>query len=557
MAKRLRSDVTKKGPARAPHRALMYATGLSPSEVGKPFIGVVSSFTDLIPGHVHMRRLERAIEKGVHAGGGVSFIFCVPGVCDGIAMGHIGMHYSLPTRELIADMIESVTQAHQLDGLVMLTNCDKITPGMLMAAARLDLPTVVVTAGAMLAGRLGDVRLDLVGGTFEAVGKYQAGKMSLEELRACELRACPSAGSCQGLFTANTMACITEALGMSLPYCATTLAVSSIKDHQSYESGKRVVELVHQEVTARQFMTREAFENAIVVDMALGGSTNTALHIPAIAHEADIDLPLELFDKISRRTPHIANLRPGGDHMMEDLDRAGGLPAVFKRLGRRMKDTPSVSGLTVHKIATQAIVYDDDIIRSLKRAYHKEGGMAVLRGNLAPDGCVVKQSAVAPKMMKFTGTARVFLREAAAFKAIQQRKIKPGTILVIMGEGPRGGPGMREMLAATGALAGQGALESVALITDGRFSGGTRGCCIGHISPEAASGGTIGLVKTGDTITIDIPRRRLELKVAEDELKRRRKRAKPIVPAIRTGYLARYARMVGSAARGAMLEGPP
>ena len=552
--KRLRSDVTKKGPARAPHRALMYATGLSPSEVGKPFIGVVSSFTDLIPGHVHMRRLERAIEKGVHAGGGVSFTFCVPGVCDGIAMGHVGMHYSLPTRELIADMVESVTQAHRLDGLVMLTNCDKITPGMLMAAARLDLPTVVVTAGAMMAGRLGEARLDLVGGTFEAVGKYQAGKMSLEELRACELRACPGAGSCQGLFTANTMACITEALGMSLPYCATTLAVSSMKDHQAYESGKRVVELVHQDITARRFMTSQAFENAITVDMALGGSTNTALHIPAIAHEAGIELELELFDTISRRTPHIADLRPGGDHMMEDLDRAGGLPAVFKRLGRRLKDCPSVSGLTVRKIARQAIVYDDDIIRPLKRAHHKEGGMAVLRGNLAPDGCVVKQSAVAAKMMKFTGTAQVFLREVAAFKAIQKRRIKPGTILVITGEGPRGGPGMREMLAATGALAGQGVLESVALITDGRFSGGTRGCCIGHISPEAASGGPIGLVKTGDTITIDIPRRSLELKVSEGELTRRRKRAKPIVPEIRTGYLARYARMVGSAARGAVLE---
>jgi len=552
--KRLRSDVTKIGPARAPHRALLYASGASPAEIGKPFIGVVSSFTDLIPGHVHMRRLERAIEKGVHAGGGVSFTFCVPGVCDGIAMGHVGMHYSLPTRELIADMIESVTQAHQLDGLVMLTNCDKITPGMLMAAARLDLPTIVVTAGAMLAGRLGDLRLDLVGGTFEAVGKYQAGKMSLEELQVCELRACPGAGSCQGLFTANTMACITEALGMSLPYCATTLAVSSIKDHQAYESGKRVVELVSEEVTARRFMTRAAFENAVTIDMALGGSTNTALHIPAIAHEAGIELELGVFDRVSRRTPHIANLRPGGDHMMEDLDRAGGLPAVFKRLGRKIKDTPSVSGLTAREIARGAIVYDEDVIRSLKKAYHKEGGMAVLRGNLAPDGCVVKQSAVAAKMRKFTGTAQVFLREAAAFRAIQRRKIKPGMVVVIIGEGPRGGPGMREMLAATGALAGQGALGSVALITDGRFSGGTRGCCIGHVSPEAASWGTIGLVKTGDTVRIDIPNRSLELLVSEKELERRRGRAKPIVPAVTTGYLGRYAAMVGSAARGAVFE---
>jgi len=553
VAKRLRSDVTKRGPARAPHRALMYATGVSPAEVGKPFIGVVSSFTDLIPGHVHMRRLERAIEKGVHAGGGVSFTFCVPGVCDGIAMGHIGMHYSLPTRELIADMIESVTQAHQLDGLVMLTNCDKITPGMLMAAARLDLPTVVVTGGAMLAGRLGEARLDLVGGTFEAVGKYQAGQMSLEELRACELRACPSAGSCQGLFTANTMACITEALGLSLPYCATTLAVSSIKDHQAYESGKRVVDLVRQGTTARKFMTRESFENAITIDMALGGSTNTALHIPAVAHEAGIELELELFDRISRKTPHIASLRPGGEYMMQDLDRAGGIPAVFKRLGKRLSDTPSVSGLSVRKIAKGAVVYDEDIIRTLGKAYHKEGGMAVLRGNLAPDGCVVKQSAVAPNMMTFTGKAQVFLRETKAFKAIQGKKIQPGTVVVITAEGPRGGPGMREMLAATGALAGQGLLDSVALITDGRFSGGTRGCCIGHVSPEAALGGNIALVETGDEVSIDIPNRKLELLVSEDELERRRRRARPIKPAVTTGYLARYAQMVGSAARGAVL----
>ncbi len=554
MAKRLRSDATKKGPARAPHRALMYASGLSPKEVGKPFIGVVSSFTDLIPGHVHMRRLERAIEKGVHAGGGVSFTFSVPGVCDGIAMGHVGMHYSLPTRELICDMIECVVQAHQLDGLVMLTNCDKITPGMLMAAARLDLPTVVVTAGPMLAGRLGDERLDLVGGTFEAVGRYQAGKMSLEQLKACELRACPSAGSCQGLFTANTMSCITEALGLSLPYCAATLAVSSLKDHQAYESGERAVELVRKDYTARRFMTREAFENAITIDMALGGSTNTALHIPAIAREAGVDIELRLFDRISRKTPHIASLRPGGDHMMEDLDRAGGIPAVMKRLGVRIKDLPTVSGLSTRKIAKEAVVYDDDVIRSRAKAYHKEGGMAVLYGNLAPEGSVVKQSAVVPKMRTFTGEAIVFLREAAAFRAIQKRQIKPGQVVVIVAEGPAGGPGMREMLAATGALGGQGLLDSVALVTDGRFSGGTRGCCIGHASPEATRGGTIGLVKTGDRITIDIPNRKLELNVAEEELDRRRRRARKIVPEITTGYLARYAHMVGSAAEGAVLE---
>ena len=557
MARRLRSDVTKKGPARAPHRALMYASGLSPAEVTKPFIGVVSSFTDLIPGHEHMRRLERAIEKGVHAGGGVSFVFCVAGVCDGIAMGHIGMHYSLPTRELIADMIECVTQAHQLDGLVMLTNCDKITPGMLMAAARLDLPTVVVTAGPMLAGRLGETRLDLVGGTFEAVGKYQTGKISLEELRACELRACPGAGSCQGLFTANTMSCITEALGLSLPYCATTLAVSSAKDHIAYESGKQVVELVRRGWTARKFLTGQAFENAIAIDMALGGSTNTALHIPAIAHEAGLRLELGLFDRISRKTPHIANLRPGGDHMMEDLDRAGGIPAVMKRLGARLHDAPSVSGLSVRRIGREAVIYDDDVIRPLERAYHKEGGMAVLGGNLAPEGAVVKQSAVPATMLRFRGKALVFLREPAAFRAIAARKVPAGSVIVIVGEGPRGGPGMREMLAATGALAGQGALERVALVTDGRFSGGTRGCCIGHVSPEAALGGTIGLVKTGDTIAIDIPQRKLTLEVTEEELARRRKRARPIRPEIATGYLARYARMVGPASRGAVLEGGP
>ena len=541
----------------APQRSLLYATGKSPADLQKPMIGLVSSFTELIPGHVHFRRLEHDIEKGIHAGGGISYMFSVPGICDGIAMGHEGMHYSLPSRELIADMIETVTLAHRLDGLVMLTNCDKITPGMLMASARLNLPTIVVTGGPMLSGRKSGRRLDLVRDTFEAVGQRQAEKITDEQLRELEIEACPGCGSCQGLFTANTMSCVTEALGMSLPGCATSLAVSANKSRIAYASGERIATLVKENITPRSIMTREAFENALMVDMALGGSTNTCLHIPAIAHEAGVELPLDVIDDISRRTAHISNLRPGGDYFMEDLEWAGGIPAVIKRLGNRLNNCKvTVSGLSTRQVAQAAEISDEDVIRDIKSAHRPEGGIAVLKGNLAPDGSIVKQSAVTDSMMRYTGTAVCFESEEEAMKFILGGKVKAGQVLVIRYEGPRGGPGMREMLAPTAALVGQGMADKVALITDGRFSGGTRGPCIGHVSPEAASGGPIALVRDGDKIEIDIPNRVLKLVVVPSELKRRQESWKAPEPKIKHGWLARYAAFVTSASTGAVMGSP-
>ncbi|MBE3098240.1 MAG: dihydroxy-acid dehydratase [Planctomycetes bacterium] len=536
-----------------PARSLLLATGnVTPEDMGKPFIGLVSSFTDLIPGHAHMRRLERAIEHGVFAGGGVAWLFSVPGICDGVAMGHEGMHYSLPTRELIADMVESITLAHRLDGLVLLTNCDKITPGMLMAAARLDIPAIAVTAGPMLSGRYKMERLDLVHDTFEAVGRFKAGLISRNDLENLECEACPGGGSCQGLFTANTMACVTEAIGMSLPYCAAALCASAKKDRIAYASGKRIVDLVKKGLTARRIMTPAAFANGIAVDMALGGSTNTVLHIPAIANEAGIRLPLELFDRISRRTPHLTNFRPAGDMMMEDLDAAGGVPAILKRLKKSLNNCLTTSGKKTYAIADAARIDSDELIRPLDRPYHAEGGMAILRGNLCPDGAVIKQSAVSEKMRRFTGKARVFDGEQACNEAILGGKIKAGDFVVVRYEGPAGGPGMREMLAATAALKGLGMADKVYLMTDGRFSGGTAGPCIGHVSPEAAAGGTIALVKNGDEIRVDLDKRLVQLRVSAAELRKRRKAWKRPEPKIKTGYLARYARMVTSASTGAI-----
>jgi dihydroxy-acid dehydratase len=550
----MRSKAIKKGVERVPHRALLYATGIPRGEMDKPFIGVATSFTDIIPGHIGMRDLERFIEKGVHTGGGYPFFFGIPGICDGIAMGHKGMHYSLPSRELIADMVETIMEAHQLDGLVLLTNCDKITPGMLMAAARIDVPSIVVTAGPMISGRLRGKRLSLVNDTFEAVGKYKAGKLKAAEVEELEMCACPGAGSCQGMYTANTMACVTEALGMSLPGCATALAISSQKKRIAFESGRRIVELVNKGITPRSIMRKGSFENAIMVDLALGGSTNTALHIPAIAHDAGVDLELEAFDKLSKKTPHIANMLPGGEHFLEDLDEAGGIPAVMSRLKGRLRKMPTVSGRTIADIAAKAEVIDDDVVRPLARAYHKEGGMAVLRGNLAPDGAVVKQTAVSQKAMRFKGKAKVFNSEERAMRAILAGKIKPGDVVVVRYEGPKGGPGMREMLSPTATIAGMGLSESVALITDGRFSGGTRGPCIGHISPEAMEGGTIALIKDGDTISIDIPRRKLELMVPRAEISERKRKWRAPAPKIKKGWLARYAAHVSSAASGAVMR---
>jgi len=552
----MRSDMITKGLERTPHRALLKGAGVPQSEMEKPFIGVATSFTDLIPGHVGMRDLERFIEKGVHTGGGYSFFFGIPGVCDGIAMGHKGMHYSLPTRELIADMVESVAEAHRLDGLVLLTNCDKITPGMLMAAARLNIPSIVVTAGPMLSGRGSDGRrYSFVTDTFEAMARYKAGVIDGKELQACEDNACPGVGSCQGLFTANTMAILTETLGMSLPRCGTALAVSALKRRIAFASGEKIVELVRNQVTPRQILTREAFENAIRVDLALGGSSNTVLHLLAIAREAGVDLPLETFDILSRETPQIASMNPAGEHFMEDLDVAGGVLGVLKQLGDRIKDSQTVMGLSTLQLVSGIDKIDESVIRPVDKPVKKEGGIAVLFGNLAPKGAVVKQSGVSDKMMNFTGTARCFNSEEEAMAALMDGKIVSGNVVVIRYEGPKGGPGMREMLAPTAALMGLGLGDSVALITDGRFSGGTRGPCIGHISPEAMEGGPIALVEEGDQIVLDIPNRKLELIVDDKTLEQRKGAWQRPEPKIKTGWLSRYAKVVTSAYTGAITTG--
>ena len=549
----MRSDLIKHGLERTPHRALLKGTGVPQNQMDKPFIGVATSFTDLIPGHVGMRDLERFIEKGVHSGGGYAFFFGIPGVCDGMAMGHKGMHYSLPTRELIADMVESVAEAHRLDGLVLLTNCDKITPGMLMAAARLDIPCIVVTAGPMLSGRgQAGRKFSFVSDTFEAMARYKAGVISDKELQVCEDNACPGMGSCQGLFTANTMAILTETMGMSLPRCGTALAVSALKRRIAFASGEKIVELVHNNVTPRSIMTRAAFENAIRVDLALGGSSNTVLHLLAIAHEAGVELPLELFDTLGKDTPQLASMNPAGEHFMEDLDIAGGVSGVFKQLGNKIKDTQTLFGLTTHQLAESIQNVDDEVIHSLDNPIKKEGGIAILYGNIAPKGAVVKQSGVSAGMMKFEGVARCFDAEELAMAAIMDGKITAGEVIVIRYEGPKGGPGMREMLAPTAAIMGLGLGDSVALITDGRFSGGTRGPCIGHISPEAAEGGPIALVVDGDKILLDIPARRLELLVDETTMAARRAKWQAPQPKIKTGWLARYAKLVTSAHTGAI-----
>ncbi len=550
-----RSDEITLGFERAPHRALLLGTGIPRSEMGKPLIGVATSFTDLIPGHIGMRDLERFIEKGVHTGGGYSFLFGIPGVCDGIAMGHKGMHYSLATRELIADMVESIAEAHRLDGLVLLTNCDKITPGMLMAAARLNIPSIVVTAGPMLTGTGRDGRrYSFVTDTFEAMARYKAGAIDEQELTRCEEKACPGAGSCQGLFTANTMAILTETLGMSLVGCGTALAVSSHKRRLAFASGERIVDLVRNNVTPRQILTRAAFENAIRVDLALGGSSNTVLHLLSIAHEAEVEVPLELFDELSRTTPQLASMDPGGKYFMEDLDAAGGVPGVLSQLGELVLDNPTLSGPTVKEIVSGVPPVDETIIQPMSAPVRAEGGIAILRGNLAPDGAVVKQSGVSEKMMHFEGRARCFDSEEQAMAALMGSQIVAGDVVVIRYEGPKGGPGMREMLAPTATLMGLGLGDSVALVTDGRFSGGTRGPCIGHVSPEAMVGGPIALVEDGDSVRLDIPARRLELLVDEEELARRLKAWQRPAPKIGRGWLSRYAAAVTSANTGAICK---
>ena len=550
----MRSDKIKRGLERMPHRALLYATGLSKQDMAKPFIAVATSANDIIPGHIGMDRLERFIERGICAGGGVPFFFGIPGICDGIAMGHSGMKYSLPSRELIADMVETMMRAHSFDGLVCLTNCDKITPGMLMAIARLNVPSIVVTAGPMMSGRYKGRRLSLTADTFEAIGKFKKGQISQEDMEELECRACPGMGSCQGLYTANTMSCLTEAMGMSMPGCGTALAISADKDRIAQASGERIVNLVRRNVLPSTIMTKEAFENAIRVDMALGGSTNSVLHLTAIAKEAGVDLPLDTFDKISKKTPHISSIIPSGKYYMEDLDWAGGIPAVLKRLEKVLNDTMTSSGKTISQIAREAKIYDEDVIRPLKNPYHKEGGIAILKGNLAPDGAVVKQSAVSDRMLKFKGKAVVFNSEEEAQAEILAGKIKKGSVVVIRYEGPKGGPGMREMLAPTSAIIGMGLGEDVSLITDGRFSGGTQGACIGHISPEAQEGGPLAALKNGDEIIIDIPNRKLEVKLTASEIKSRLAKWKAPAPKVKEGWLVRYAQFATSADKGAVLK---
>ena len=549
----MRSDRVKLGLTQAPSRALLHACGLTREQLGKPFIGIANAYSDLVPGHIGLQRLARAVELGIAAGGGVPFQFGSIAICDGIAMGHRGMFYSLPSRELIADSVESMAEAYGLDGLVLLTDCDKITPGMIMAAGRLDLPAIVVTAGPMYSGRLQGRRLDLVHDTFEAVGRVQAGQMTEAELCALELEACPGEGSCQGLYTANTMACVTEAMGLSLIGCGTALAGSAKKQRIAYQTGERICDLVRAEITTRQILTPAALRNGIRVDMALGGSTNSCLHLAAIAHEAGVDLPLEAFDEISRVTPQIAHLRPAGEHMMEDLEWAGGISAVLHVLREVIESSPTVSGAEIREIAREAKVINPDVIRSLDKCYRAEGGIAVLRGSLCPDGAVIKQSAVSPAMRHFRGTALCFDSEEEAMHAILADRIPDGSWVIVRYEGPRGGPGMREMLSPTAALTGMGKEGSIALVTDGRFSGGTRGPCVGHVSPEAAAGGPLALVKDGDEIEIDLDARRLDLLVDESELSARRAIWQAPPAKITKGWLARYSQQVSSAAQGAVM----
>jgi len=547
---KLRSDAVKRGIERAPQRGIWKCLGVTDEDFDKPFIAVANSFAETVPGHMHLNRLAEYVKAGIHAAGGVPFEFNTIAVCDGLAMGHGGMHYSLPSRELIADSIEVVVEANRFDGVVLLTNCDKITPGMMMAAARLDIPAIVVTGGPMMSGRYRGRKVDVTS-IFEAVGRVSAGEITEEELKRIEDEAFPGCGSCNGMYTANTMACIAESIGLSLPGCASSLAVSSKKARIAKRSGERIVGMVKEELKPSDILTREAFENAITVDMALGGSTNAVLHLTAIANEAGVSLPLEVFDEIARRTPHICDMRPGGPHDLEELEAAGGIPAVMNVLRDQLHlEAMTVTGYSVGENIKDAVVYDTEVIRPIERPVHKEGGIALLKGNLAPNGALVKATAVPPGMLVHSGPARVFDSEEEAMKAILSGEINEGDVVVIRYEGPKGGPGMREMLSPTAAIAGMGLIESVALITDGRFSGATRGLCIGHVSPEAAAGGPIAAVKNKDVISIDIPRRKLRLEISDEELRRRLQGWKPKPPKISKGYLRRYSFLVQSADKG-------
>ena len=550
----MRSDIVKKGPTRCAHRSLFHAMGYGPEDLAKPLIGICNSFNEVIPGHIHLRDIAAAAKLGVAAAGGTPLEFPAIGVCDGIAMGHTGMKYSLASRELIADSIEAVAMASGFDGLVLIPNCDKVVPGMLMAAARLNIPSIVVSGGPMLAGRYHGYDIS-VSQSFEAAGKFAAGEMDASEMALLETEACPSCGSCAGLFTANTMNSLTEVLGMGLPGNGTIpAAYSGARRLLAKRAGEIVLELIKNDVKPRDILTRDAFENAITVDMAIGGSSNTVLHLTAIAHEAGIEIPLPLFDEISRRTPYITKLSPGGTHHMQDLNEAGGILAVMGELAK--KDLLHLDALTVTGTVGARIrgakILRPDVIRSVTDPYRPEGGIAILRGNLCPDYAVVKASAVKEDMLIYQGTAKCFDSEEAGVEAIMAGKIHDGDVVVIRYEGPKGGPGMQEMLNPTAVITGMNL--KVGLITDGRFSGASQGACIGHISPEAMEGGPIALIEDGDLITIDIPNRKLQLEVSEEELKRRKAVWRQPEPKIRTGYLARYAKLTTSASTGAVLR---
>ncbi len=553
----MRSDVVKKGIPAAPNRSLLYALGYTKEELERPLIGVVCSYNEIVPGHMNLDKIAEAVKAGIRAAGGTPVEFPAIAVCDGIAMGHVGMKYSLVTRDLIADSTEAMAMAHQFDGLVMIPNCDKNVPGLLMAAARVNVPTIFVSGGPMLAGRLNDGRRTCLSHMFEAVGSYYAGKLDEEGVEEYENNACPTCGSCSGMYTANSMNCLTEAIGMALRGNGTIPAVWSARLRLAKHTGMKIMELVEKNIRPRDIMTPKAFRNAESVDMALGCSTNTMLHLPAIAHECGVELSFDTANQVSAKTPNLCHLAPAGDTYMEDLERAGGVYAVMAELAKKkLIDTtlPTCSGKTIAENLEGVVNRDPEIIRPISKPYSKTGGIAVLRGNLAPDGCVVKQSAVAPEMMVHQGPARVFDSEEAAIEAIYAGKIRAGDVVVIRYEGPKGGPGMREMLNPTSAIAGMGLDKEVALITDGRFSGATRGASIGHVSPEAASGGNIALVEDGDTIIIDIPNHTITLAVTDIELAVRRAKWSCPEPKIKTGYLARYAKLVSSADKGAILE---
>ena len=552
----MRSDKMKRGIEKAPHRSLFYAMGCLPEELERPIIGIANSANELIPGHIHLDRISQAVKDGVRMAGGTPMEFSTIGICDGIAMGHEGMKYSLGSRELICDSVEVMAKAYPFDGLVLIPNCDKIIPGMMMAAMRLNIPCIMVSGGPMLAGRFRGKAVDLIS-VFEGVGKVAGGLMREEELSMLEGCACPGAGSCAGMFTANSMNCLSEALGIALPGNGTIPAVHAARIRLAKMAGKRIVDLVNKGIKPRDIVTMEAFVNAITVDMAFGGSSNTALHLPAIAYEAGMKLPLSLFDEISERVPHICNMSPAGPHHLEDLNEAGGVYGIMKELSKKgfiHKQCLTVEGKKVGEILKDITVADQNVIRSVKNPYHKKGGLAVLSGSLAPDGSIVKRIGVAESIWHFVGKAKVFESEEEAGAAIMGGKIKPGDALIIRYEGPKGGPGMREMLTPTSILAGRGLDTSCALITDGRFSGGTRGLCIGHVSPEAAEGGPIALVKNGDRIEIDLNKKTMNILVSNEEMGRRKKTWKRPEPKIKEGYMARYAKLVTGAASGAVFK---